>query len=91
MILLFGTGFGEVSPPVASGAATQGLSRVVAPVRATISGTDAPVLFAGLAPGFVGLYQVNVMVPAGLGSGDQRINVMVGGVSATGRTTIGVR
>lgn len=91
MILLFGTGFGEVSPPAASGAATQGLSRVNAPVRATISGVDAPVLFAGLAPGFVGLYQVNVMVPAGLISGDQRVNVTVGGVSATGRTTVGMR
>jgi hypothetical protein len=30
---------------------------------ATIAGVNAPVLFAGLAPTFAGLYQVNVQAP----------------------------
>ena len=36
------------------------------PVRVTIEGVSAQVLFAGLAPGFAGTYQVNIVVPAGL-------------------------
>ena len=36
----------------------------------TIGGISASVSFAGLAPGFPGLYQVNVQVPAGAAAGD---------------------
>ena len=36
----------------------------------TVGGIDATVQFAGLAPGFTGLYHVNVVVPEGVQSGD---------------------
>ena len=39
------------------------------PVQAQIGGSSATVHFAGLAPGFVGLYQVNVQIPAGVEPG----------------------
>jgi uncharacterized protein (TIGR03437 family) len=42
------------------------LSDTVNPVSVTIGGQAAEVLFAGLAPGFAGLYQVNVIVPTGV-------------------------
>jgi uncharacterized protein (TIGR03437 family) len=35
-------------------------------VTVTVGGQNAQVLFAGLAPGYVGLYQVNVVVPPGI-------------------------
>jgi uncharacterized protein (TIGR03437 family) len=35
----------------------------------TVGGLDAHVTFAGLAPGYVGLYQVNVQVPVGVATG----------------------
>jgi uncharacterized protein (TIGR03437 family) len=39
-------------------------------VKVTIGGIDARVFFAGLTPGFTGLYQVNAYVPAGVTPGD---------------------
>ena len=41
-----------------------------APVTVSIGGQPAVVQFAGLAPGFVGLYQVNAAVPSGVTPGD---------------------
>ena len=65
-VVIYCTGLGEVSPAVPSGfaaPAAEPLSRTVAPVSVTIAGAKATVLYAGLAPGFVGLYQVNAIVP----------------------------
>ena len=40
-----------------------------------IGGSKAIVSFSGLAPGFVGLYQVNAEVPANLKAGNQAVIV----------------
>ena len=67
IIQVFCTGLGATNPQVASGApgpAAEPLARVVVRVEAQVGGRPATVHFAGLAPGFVGLYQVNVEIPA---------------------------
>jgi uncharacterized protein (TIGR03437 family) len=46
------------------------LSWASVPVTATVGGHDAKVLFAGLAPGAVGLYQINVRIPEDAPTGD---------------------
>jgi uncharacterized protein (TIGR03437 family) len=46
----------------------------------TISGIPAEVVFGGLAPGFAGLYQVNVRIPTGISSGAQSLVMTSGGV-----------
>jgi len=64
-------GLGPVSPAVAAGSAAPSSppAATVDPVRVTVGGREATVQFAGLAPGFAGLYQVNAVLPAGV-SGD---------------------
>ena len=61
-IVIYGTGFGAVSP---SGP----LNVAAVAVSAVIAGIQIPAAFAGLTPGFIGLYQANIVVPAGLPPG----------------------
>jgi uncharacterized protein (TIGR03437 family) len=61
-IEIYGTGLG---PTRLSG----GLWLTTVTPTVYIGATPVPAAFAGLAPGFVGLYQVDVQIPAGLGSG----------------------
>lgn len=63
VVIIFGTGLGQVNPPVATGAPAAGLHTTVATPTVTIDGLPAEVQFSGLAPGFVSLNQVNVRVP----------------------------
>jgi uncharacterized protein (TIGR03437 family) len=66
-ILIYCTGLGAVSNQPATGMATQAMpvSVTIATPTVTIGGIVAQVSFSGLAPGAVGLYQVNVQVPLG--------------------------
>jgi uncharacterized protein (TIGR03437 family) len=81
VITLYCSGLGAVKPPVTAGnpAPSSPLSSTVNPVTVTIGQTQAKVLFAGLAPSFAQLYQVNVQIPTGLPSGDATLNLSVGG------------
>jgi adhesin/invasin len=81
-IAVYATGLGAVNPPVATGAqaSLSSLSFVTATVTATIGSQPATVLFAGLAPGYVGLYQVNVVVPR-LTPGNYPLQITAGGVA----------
>jgi uncharacterized protein (TIGR03437 family) len=65
-VLIFLTGMGAVTPPVADGTAggSNPLSTINAsPLTVFVAGEKAQVLFSGLAPGFPGLYQLNVTLP----------------------------
>lgn len=72
VLVIYCAGLGATDPAVVDGAASPSLplAQTKAPVTATIGGQGAPVLFAGLTPGLVGLYQVNAQVPAGTPTGD---------------------
>jgi uncharacterized protein (TIGR03437 family) len=70
VLQIFATGLGETDPPGQTGQGASGSSGLVLPVTVTVGGVEAAVQYAGLAPGFVGLYQVNVQVPATVTPGD---------------------
>jgi adhesin/invasin len=73
VIVIYCTGLGAVTPAVKEGSpapTTPPLSTTVNPVTVTIGGQSAPVAFAGLTPGYAGLYQVNVVVSTGITTGD---------------------
>jgi uncharacterized protein (TIGR03437 family) len=90
---IYCTGLGTVSPAVPEGVAASKtvLSRTVNSVTVTIGGKTAAVAFAGLAPGFVGLYQVNAAVPAGLTAGDSVPVVLSTSGQTSPAVTISVR
>jgi hypothetical protein len=44
-------------------------------IAALVGGQPATVLFAGLAPGFAGLYQINITIPTGLTAGDNILTI----------------
>jgi uncharacterized protein (TIGR03437 family) len=84
-LTIYCTGLGSVTDPPLSGtpALSNPLSHTQAVPAVTIGGISATVSFSGLAPGFVGLYQVNVEVPANAPAGDAvPVVLTVGGVTA---------
>lgn len=80
-IQLYANGLGPVANAPASGdpASTTALSQTNSTATVTIGGANATVLFSGLAPGLVGLYQLNVTVPTIISAGNQPVVVSIGG------------
>lgn len=76
-IVLYGTGLGPVAPAAANGvpAPLEPLEITTTTPAVTIGGQSAQVLFSGFAPGFVGVYQINVVVPQNIAGGDQDVVV----------------
>ena len=65
-VVLYTTGLGPTSPQFADGVAANQMNYTVMPVTVSIGGKPATVTYAGLAQGWVGLYQINAVVPAGV-------------------------
>ncbi len=71
----YGSGLGVTNPVVAAGQPSPASppAAALAVPAVQIAGQPAQVTFAGLVPGLAGIYQVNVVVPAGV-SGQQNLN-----------------
>ncbi len=87
VLVIYAVGLGVVAPAVVSGdpAPSSPLASVPDNVTVTIGGQSNKPIFAGLTPGYVGLYQLNVVVPPGITPGAQvPVTVSVGGKSSAG-------
>jgi uncharacterized protein (TIGR03437 family) len=82
-IEVFASGLGAVFPPVPDGNAAPStpLSYTSQPIAADIDGVQTSVGFAGLAPTFAGLYQINLTIPSTISSGNHFLNIS--GVTTT--------
>lgn len=90
-VVVYLSGTGALDNPVrtAQPAPSSPLSRPTAPVSAAINGQDAPILFLGLSPGFIGLAQANLTIP-NLAPGDYELIITIGTASSPAvRITIG--
>ena len=96
-IVLWGTGFGPVSPNVPAGQTTSqsfGTSTIAyatTPPVITIGGVQATVVAAALNPSALGLYQIALTIPTAVSSGNQQIVAAAGGKSSPAGITIAVQ
>jgi uncharacterized protein (TIGR03437 family) len=88
-IQIYCTGLGAVTnqPLTGSPALASPLSETTTNPIVTIGGVRANMLFSGLSPGSVGLYQVNAIVPAGTATGSAvPVVISIGGVNSNSVT-----
>jgi uncharacterized protein (TIGR03437 family) len=91
VLVVYVTGMGQTTPALATG-------RLVDPGRmfstvaatATVGGKDAEVLSSTAAPGFPGVYQVALRVPAGAGTGSVPL-VLKAGTASSNAVSVAVR
>ncbi|MBS1858168.1 MAG: hypothetical protein JST11_22545 [Acidobacteria bacterium] len=81
-LIVFATGLGAVQ-------ASGGLMTTAMPVTAVVNGAELAVQYAGLAPGYPGLYQVNVLIPGNTPPGvGLTFALKVGGQSSNAVTLV---
>jgi len=79
--VIYTLGLGATDPAQTVGVPAGGIGSAAPPVI-TIGGVQvggADFFYAGVSPGYIGLYQINLRVPAGVPSGNQPITIKIGG------------
>jgi len=91
VLILWGTGFGPTTPPVAAGIQVPSDKLYSVSVTVKIGTTDAQVFGAALSPGYAGLYQIAIQVPASMADGDFPIKATVAGVTSPDGVILSVK
>jgi uncharacterized protein (TIGR03437 family) len=90
-ITLYGVGFGPVTPNIPAGQIVQLSNALALPLHLFFGPTEAALTYAGLAPGAVGLYQFNVVVPSTPSGDAVPLTFTLDGVSGTQTLYIAVQ
>lgn len=88
-VSLFGVGFGPTTPSVPAGQSFSNSAPTNFPVGITINNVPVTPSFAGITS--AGLYQMNLIVPAGLGAGDLALGATVGGAGTPSGVVISLQ
>jgi uncharacterized protein (TIGR03437 family) len=83
-VQIYLTGLGPLDKTIRTGHAANStgnpLYHTADTPQVTVGGASVPVLYSGLAPGFVALYQINIFLPTGIPIGDAvPVKVTIGG------------
>ena len=92
-LVILATGLGPVDHTVASGGVppTGVLVRALTTPIVMVGKVPAQVLFAGLTPQFVGVYQINIVIPDGAPTGDAiPLQIQMNGITTRNDVTISV-
>jgi uncharacterized protein (TIGR03437 family) len=90
-ITLYGIGFGSVAPNTPAGQIVPAANSLTLPFNLFIGGTQAQVTYDGLAPGAVGLYQFNAVVPSIPASDTTPLTFTLGGAAGSQTLYIAVQ
>jgi uncharacterized protein (TIGR03437 family) len=84
-LVIYGTGLGQTTPAVQSGMPSPMSPLAVALTKPTVTlgGIQLPLLYYGLTPGEVGVYQINVTVPGSVPAGWVPLVISQGSSSTT--------
>jgi uncharacterized protein (TIGR03437 family) len=88
-VALFGTGFGPTDPVVPVGQLFSGGASTTNPVALHINNMTVTPSFAGLSG--AGVYQINLTIPTGLGTGDVPLQATVSGVETPSGAVISLQ
>ncbi len=93
VVTFYSTGEGRTDPPLREGTpAGMPLPQPVLPVSVLVGAAQAEVLYAGSAPGFVGLMQINVKLPGVFTPpGVRSLSLTVGAAAAQPGVTVAVQ
>jgi len=91
-IVFFATGLGAVSPAVTDGGNSLDATRATTTTPTVlIGGAQATVTSSVLSPQFVGVYQLNVVVPGGVTGNSVGVQIQIGGANSVDPVTIALQ
>ena len=80
-MILYGVGFGPTTPNIVAGQVVGQANSLTNPLQISIGGVAAQTVYSGLSPNFVGLYQINAVIPTVPAGDAVPLTATLGGVA----------